>query len=79
MRVPGWKLSLRPENAFYQEICDLYYLEDEEGFDQLVNILRTTKLRSPYTNKTDVCLYITAEQAVILRLFLPEYVNEVTD
>lgn len=76
-RIPGWKLSLRPENDLYQAICDDLDLEDEEGFEQIVRIIKTFPIIAPNDKgTTDMCLYLTPEQAVILRLFLPKYVEE---
>ncbi len=42
--APGWKLSLRGENAVYQTICDIYELECEEEFELLAGILRAATL-----------------------------------
>jgi hypothetical protein len=75
--APGWGLALRPENAFYQHICDEYDLECEEEFQYLPEIIRTYQWRArpqdeayyhPKFPATPV-IYMTAEQGVVVKLF----------
>ena len=84
-RVPGWKLRLRGEDSIYQEICEIFDLEDEEGFDQIIPLIRKgalgrcSKENTIFFEKMSMCLALTPGQAVIIRLFLPDFAEELTD